>query len=71
MESMRWKELSLTRKLKSHIRSKKLAETHRKRLQIDSAVGSNRNVDYIHQSQAKILTRKQVDKIKSKSGGVV
>jgi len=40
-ELMRWREATLMRKLKSQIRSRKLAETNKKRLQFDSGRGAS------------------------------
>lgn len=64
-EEMKWKEASKVRKLKSQIRSRKLQDISRKKLQFESRTGQMQT-DMLHHAQGKVMTRKQVDVIKQK-----
>ena len=65
---MRWKEASKVRKLKSLIRSRKLQDMSRKKLHYEGR-SNQLQTDYLHHTQGKVMTRKQIDTVKQKMSG--
>eukprot|EP00347_Sterkiella_histriomuscorum_P006888 403351054 len=64
-DDMKWRDATKARKLKSQIRSRKLQDLSRKKLQFEGRQ-NQLQTDYLHHAQGNVMTRRQIDTVKQK-----